>query len=169
MNSHRYEITIRELTETERLRKATKEVIIEEIINEVEQEDANLTANQRLDELADSALQYSSARDQPVEVPMDDVKAIEQPEVNQKQTELVFRQGLSDEYDGSEDPTNEANDNSNVLQQTLFTNYQIDETLLKQLSSEQLALLANHQQQYGYQPQQYEENYEGGEAEPGMR
>jgi hypothetical protein len=62
---------------------------------------------------------------------MDDVQAIEQPEVHQKQTELVFRQGLSDEYDGSEDPTHEANDSNNGLQQTLFSNYQIDESLLK--------------------------------------
>jgi len=41
MNSHRYEITIRELTNSERIRKVTKEVIIEEPVTEPEEEDSN--------------------------------------------------------------------------------------------------------------------------------
>jgi hypothetical protein len=49
MNSHRYEITIRELTEIERLKKATKEVLIEEPVTEPEEEDDNLVSNQRLE------------------------------------------------------------------------------------------------------------------------
>lgn len=61
MSQYRYEISIRELTDAERLRTATKEVIFEEPTEELAEAgpievDPVQAANQRLDELADADL-----------------------------------------------------------------------------------------------------------------